>query len=278
MKFMIMRMADAETEAGVMPTAEQFQAMGEYNQALAAAGLLVDGMGLMPSAKGARIQFHDGIPTVTDGPFTESKEILAGFTLIRANSKQEALDWVKRWPVEDGHGNANLQLRQVYEMADFETNEGLEIHQQLCERRARQPNGLCVYLSFAGNCAQAFAFYRDLLGGEIQQMFYHRDAPPEARACVPEASGDQVMHACIQIGPYQIMGADVAAEQQRPISGFCLQLQIDDTARAEQVYAALAEDGVVVMALAETFWAHRFGIVHDRFGTPWMINSGYKSV
>ena len=119
MHFMIIRKADTETEAGVMPTTELIEKMTEYNEKLAKAGVLRGGEGLLPSSKGARITFSGGKPTVLDGPFAEAKELIAGFTLIEVASYEEALGWVRQWPSIDGHGNVELELRQVASAADF---------------------------------------------------------------------------------------------------------------------------------------------------------------
>jgi hypothetical protein len=115
MRFMIIRKADADTEAGVMPTEEQIATMTAYNEELLKAGVLLAGEGLHPSAKGARIVFRGGTPTVIDGPFTEAKELIAGFTMIEVSSREEALEWVKRWPEAD----VELELRQVFSDEDF---------------------------------------------------------------------------------------------------------------------------------------------------------------
>jgi hypothetical protein len=119
MRFMIIRKADQETEASVMPTAELVTAMMKYNEEMVKAGVMLGGDGLKPTSKGARINFRGGKPTVIDGPFAEAKELIAGYTLIQVKSRDEALEWVKRWPVEDGHGNVELELRQLYEADDF---------------------------------------------------------------------------------------------------------------------------------------------------------------
>jgi len=115
MRFMIFRKADAATEAGALPTTELFEAMTAYNESLARAGVLLDGVGLKRSAEGVRYHHEDGETTVTDGPFSETKEIVAGFTVLQARSLDEAVAWARRWPVEDGEGNAELEVRQVYE-------------------------------------------------------------------------------------------------------------------------------------------------------------------
>jgi hypothetical protein len=116
---MIIRKADAETEAGVMPTEQLVADMLAYNGELVKAGVMLGGDGLQPSSKGARIKFSGGQPTVIDGPFAEAKELVAGYTLIDVRSREEAIEWVKRWPVSDGHGEVELELRQVYEADDF---------------------------------------------------------------------------------------------------------------------------------------------------------------
>ena len=117
MKFMIIRKADANTEAGGLPSADLLTAMMKYHQELANAGVLLDGMGLRPSSHGTRITFTGGKPTVVDGPFAETKELIAGFTLIQAKSKAEAIEWVRRWPLEDG--DVQLEIRPVVEAEDL---------------------------------------------------------------------------------------------------------------------------------------------------------------
>ena len=110
MRYMIIRKADEETEAGTMPTRELAEAMMAYNEELARAGVLLDGHGLHPTSNAARIRFRGGEPTIVDGPFAEAKELIAGFTLIQVKDRDEALEWVHRWPEPD----VDLELRQVY--------------------------------------------------------------------------------------------------------------------------------------------------------------------
>jgi hypothetical protein len=119
MRFMIIRKADADTEAGKMPSHELLAAMGQYMQEMMDAGILLGGEGLQPSSKGARIKFQGGKPTVIDGPFPEAKELIAGYSLIQVANREEALEWVKRWPALDGDGEAELELRQIFEAEDF---------------------------------------------------------------------------------------------------------------------------------------------------------------
>ena len=131
MKFMIIRKADKNTEAGQMPSTELLEAMVRYNEEMAKAGVLLDGVGLHPSSKGVRVTRSGGKRSIVDGPFTETKELIAGFTMIQARSKEEAIEWVKRWPAEDG--DAVLEIRQVFEPDDF----GKEFTPELREREAR---------------------------------------------------------------------------------------------------------------------------------------------
>lgn len=133
MRFMIIRKADAATEAGVLPTEEQLATMLAYNQELLEAGVLLAGEGLHPSGKGARITFSNGTPTVVDGPFTEAKELIAGFTMIQVRSRDEAIEWVKRWPEAD----VELELRQVFEADDFGEAFTPELQEQEEQMRAQ---------------------------------------------------------------------------------------------------------------------------------------------
>lgn len=110
MRYMIIRKADEETEAGTMPTRELAEAMMAYNEELARAGVLLDGHGLHPTSNAVRIRFRGGEPAIVDGPFAEAKELIAGFTLIQVKDRDEALEWARRWPEPD----VDLELRQVY--------------------------------------------------------------------------------------------------------------------------------------------------------------------
>lgn len=119
MRFMLLVKADRNTEAGALPSEELIAAMGRYNEEMVDAGVMLSGDGLQPSSKGARVKFAGGKPKVIDGPFTETKELIAGFSIIEVKSREEAIDWVKRWPVEDGGGNVEIEIRQIYELSDI---------------------------------------------------------------------------------------------------------------------------------------------------------------
>ena len=119
MRFMIIRKADVHTEAEDLPTEALFAQMGAYMEEMAKAGVLLSGDGLMPSRKGARVKFHGGKPTVIDGPFAETKELVAGFSIIQVGSREEAIEWVRKWPALDGNGEVEIEIRQIYEADDF---------------------------------------------------------------------------------------------------------------------------------------------------------------
>ena len=133
MRFMIIRKADAKTEAGVMPSTELLAAMGKYMEEMANAGILRGGEGLQPTSKGVRVRFSDGRPSVIDGPFAETKELIAGYALIEVKSREEAIEWVKKWPAIDMDGDVELEVRQIFEAEDF----GAEFTPELREQEKR---------------------------------------------------------------------------------------------------------------------------------------------
>ncbi len=116
MRFMVLVKANKDSEAGVLPDEKTLTAMGKFNEELAKAGVLLAAEGLQASSKGARVKFSGAKRTVTDGPFTETKELIAGFWLWQVKSKQEAIEWLKRAPFEDGF---EVEIRQVFEADDF---------------------------------------------------------------------------------------------------------------------------------------------------------------
>jgi hypothetical protein len=120
MRFMIIGKATKETEAGVLPTPEAIAAMQRYNEELVNAGILLGAEGLSPTSKGARVKFSGDERTVIDGPFAESKEVIAGFTIIQASSLEEAIEWVKRAPNTSPSGEAEVEIRKLMDMEDFD--------------------------------------------------------------------------------------------------------------------------------------------------------------
>ena len=135
MRFMVMVKATKESEAGVMPDEKMFAAMGKFNEELVKAGIMLAGEGLQPSSKGARVKFSGGTRTVIDGPFAETKELIAGFWLWQCKSKDEAIEWVKRCPDPMPGEESVIEIRQVFEADDFGAELTPELRQQ--EQRLR---------------------------------------------------------------------------------------------------------------------------------------------
>ncbi|AMN44933.1 YciI family protein [Rhodoplanes sp. Z2-YC6860] len=127
MRFMVIVKASKDSEAGKMPSEEMLGAMAKFNEEMVKAGIMLDGNGLQPSSKGARIRFSGKNRTVIDGPFAETKELVAGYWIIQVKSKEEAIEWMKRCPnphEEDGY----IEIRQVFEMEDFAPGPAVDHH------------------------------------------------------------------------------------------------------------------------------------------------------
>jgi hypothetical protein len=133
MRFMVLVKANKDSEAGVMPTQKLLAEMGKFNEELAKAGVMLAGEGLQPSSKGARVKFSGNKRTVTDGPFAETKELVAGFWLWQVRSKEEAIEWLKRAPFREGEV---VEIRQVFEADDFGPEFTPELREQ--EERIRR--------------------------------------------------------------------------------------------------------------------------------------------
>jgi hypothetical protein len=124
---MILVKANKDSEAGAMPEEKLIAAMATYHEELAKAGVLLDATGLQPTSKGFRVKYSGAKRTVVDGPFTETKELIAGYTLIQVKSRQEAVEWAKRFPNPHGEGSdAEIEVRQLFELEDFGPSEAVE--------------------------------------------------------------------------------------------------------------------------------------------------------
>jgi hypothetical protein len=137
MRFMVMVKATKDSEAGVMPSEELLSAMAKYNEELVKAGVMLDGNGLQPSSKGARVRFSGDKRTVLDGPFAEAKELVAGYWIFQVKSKEEAIEWVKRCPnpmMED----SDIEIRQIFELEDFGESPAVDHHRTLGEELAKR--------------------------------------------------------------------------------------------------------------------------------------------
>jgi len=133
MRFMMIVKASEQSEAGVLPTEEELAAMGKFNDELMKKGVMLAGEGLQASSKGARVDYSGDKRTVTDGPFAETKELIAGFWIIRADSLEEVVEWAKRVPFDQGQ----VEIRQVFELEDFGESEAIEAHARQREQLAQ---------------------------------------------------------------------------------------------------------------------------------------------
>lgn len=137
MRFMIIVKASDESEAGEMPEEERFEEMAAYHEELAGAGVLLDASGLQPSSNGWRVRYEGSETTVVDGPFVESKELIAGYTLIEVDSREEALEWSRRFPNPRGRGRpCEIEVRQLFELEDFEPSPAIDRFRELERARA----------------------------------------------------------------------------------------------------------------------------------------------
>ena len=131
---------------------------------------------------------------------------------------------------------------------------------------------LIPYLTFDGQCAEAFRFYEKVLGGKLETLMTHDESPMAGK--VPAEWGDRIMHAYLTAGDAHLMGSDAPPEHFAKPQGVHVSISLDDIPRAERIFEELSSGGTVTMPLDKTFWAERFGMLVDRFGIAWMINAG----
>jgi hypothetical protein len=139
MRFMMIVKASKDSEVGKMPGEELLSAMGKYNEELMKAGVLLDGAGLQPSSRGARIKFSKGKRSVVDGPFSETKELIAGYWIIQVKSREEAIEWAKRVPAPHGESQeSEIEIRQFFELEDFAPSKAVEHHRDLSKQLGKK--------------------------------------------------------------------------------------------------------------------------------------------
>ena len=129
-----------------------------------------------------------------------------------------------------------------------------------------------TYLSFDGRCEEAFKRYEKVFKGKIAMMMRYSDAPPGSGVPQNSETANRIMHARLEVGGRSLMGGDAPAHSSSRPQGFCVSVAVGDPAEAERIFSQLSESGAIVMPITETFWAQRFGMVTDEFGTPWMVN------
>jgi len=278
MRFMVMIKANRDSEAGVMPSKQLLADMGRFNEELVKAGVMLAGEGLHPSSKGARVNFSGKKRTVVDGPFAETKELIAGFWIWKVRSKEEAIEWVKRCP-NPMEGDSQIEIRQVFEAEDFGAEFTPELREQEERLRAQiasqsaaagagkpkvepvpAPDGATPYLIIR-DAADAIAYYRKAFGAE---QVVRMDAPD-----------GKVMHAEMKVGRARFMLTEERPQYHAlsPQSlGGSASTAVVHVPDVDTVFARAVEAGAkVTMPLADQFWGDRSGSITDPFGHNWMI-------
>lgn len=274
MKVMVIIKATQSSEAGELPGEELLTAMGQFNQELVEAGVMKAGEGLKPTSQAKRVHFRGRDRTVTDGPFAETKELIAGFWLWEVASMEEAIQWVKRCPnpmLED----SDIEIRPLYEMADFAENDPQGAIQaqeaSLIQKMALQKSVVQPYLFFNGRCEEALAFYEQSLGAKVvMKMRFNESPDPLPEGMLQPGFENKIMHASLTVGQMTLMASD-GCDDKSKFESFRLALSVPDEASADLAFNGLAEGGTVDLPLCKTFWSPRYGMVTDKFGVGWMV-------
>ncbi len=275
MKVMVIVKASADSEAGKMPKQEMLAEMGKFNADLAAAGIMIDGAGLKPSSQGSRVVFNSNGRQVIDGPFAETKELIAGYWIWEVKSMDEAKEWVKRCPNPmPGVEESIIEIRPYFALEDFGAEYTPELQdadkqtQATIEQRGSftQP-----YLFFGGRCEEAMELYGKVLGAQVlMKMRFNESPQPPPPGFLEDGFETKIMHSSIKIGDTTIMASD-GCDSRSSFEGFRLAYQTKTTEQAEKAFAGLSEGGKVDMPLTKTFWSPLYGQVTDKFGLGWMV-------
>jgi uncharacterized glyoxalase superfamily protein PhnB len=273
MRFMVLVKANKDSEAGVMPSEKLLADMGKFNEELVKAGVMLAGEGLHPSSKGARVRFSGGKRTVVDGPFPDSKDLVAGYWLWQVKSREEAIEWVKRCP-NPMEGESEIEIRQVFEAEDFGAEFTPELREQEDKLRAQmagQANtvprvpparGAIPYLVIKG-ANDAIAYYQRVFGAEL---VFRLDEPTGA-----------VLHAEMKVGPNHFM-----LTEERPHMGSKGPMSVGGSSSMAILYVpdpdtvvanAVKAGATVHMPVADQFWGDRSGALTDPFGHGWFISA-----
>ncbi len=274
MKVMVIVKATKSSEAGQLPSEQLLTEMGKFNEELVRAGIMKAGEGLKPSSAAKRVHFHGNDRTVTDGPFAETKELIAGFWLWEVASMEEAVEWVKRCPkpmLED----SDIDIRPVFGMDDFAENDPQGTiraqEESLQHTMALQEASVQPYLFFGGRCEEALTFYEQSLGATVVMKMRFDESPDAVPEGMLQAGFEnKIMHSTFIVGKMMIMASD-GCDDKSKFAGFRLALSVPTEDAADSVFNALADGGKVDMPLTKTFWSPRYGMVTDKFGVGWMI-------
>ncbi|MFG0294488.1 MAG: YciI family protein [Maioricimonas sp. JB045] len=274
MRVMVMVKATEQSETGQLPSEQLLKEMMEFNNQLVEAGIMKAGEGLKPSSEAVRVHFSGKDRSVTDGPFAETKELIAGYWIWEVDSMEQAIEWVKRCPnpMDD---DSDIDIRPIFEMEDFaDVDPDGEItrgEEQLMNTVAGRNATVQPYLFFGGTCEEALEFYRTAIGARIGMVLRFSESPePAPEGMVPPGFENRIMHCDFTVGDLTIMASDGCNEGEAP-TGFRLTLTVPTEVDARRLYDALADGGTADMPLTKTFFSPCYGQVTDRFGVGWMV-------
>lgn len=273
MRVVVFVKASKSSEAGVMPSEQLLADMGRFNEELFRAGIMKDGAGLHPTSKAVRVRFSGNDRTVIDGPFAETKELVAGYWIWEVSSLDEAVDWVKKCP-NPMPEESEIEIRPLFEADDFGEALTPELREQEAELEAAismEKATVRPYLFFGGRCDEALEFYKKALQAKLGMIMRFDQSPePTPPGMLESGFETKIMHCEFQVGEMTIMASD-GCDARSNFDGFRLALSVPTEADADRVFNALSDGGTVDMPLVKTFWSPRYGMVTDKFGVGWMV-------
>jgi uncharacterized glyoxalase superfamily protein PhnB len=237
-----------------------------------------EGAGLKPSAQGVRVRFHGNQRTVIDGPFAETKELVAGYWLWEVPSLAEAIAWVKRCP-NPMPEESDIEIRPLYGIEDFAgamTPELRAQEEKLTDELIMRKATVQPYVFFAGRCEEALEFYRKALHAQVGLVLRWSECPePPPAGMLPAGYEKKIMHAEFTVGSMTVLVSDGCGgpqDQQPASAGFRLALSVPCEGVADRLFNALAANGGRAdMPMGKTFFSPRYGMVTDPFGVGWMV-------
>jgi uncharacterized glyoxalase superfamily protein PhnB len=277
MRFMVIVKASKNSEAGVLPSRQLLEQMGKFNEELAKAGVLIAGEGLQASSKGARVQFSGAKRTVVDGPFAETKELIAGYWMWRLPSLAAAIEWVKRCP-SPHEEDCEIEIRQVFEAEDF----GAEFTPELREQEQRVHAQAEVSQPSSAPGLQRTVTPHLICAGAAEAIEFYKKAFEAVELMRLPGTQGRIMHACIQIGDSPVMLVDEMPEcgalgpKSLRGSPVTVHLNVPDVDRF--VARAVAAGARVTMPVADMFWGDRYGRLEDPFGHQWSVASHVRDM
>ncbi len=275
MKVMVAVKATKQSEAGQMPSETLLSEMMIFNEELVKAGIMLDGAGLHPSSQGARIRFSPQGKSVIDGPFAETKELIAGFWIWQVNSMQEAIAWAQRCPCPMPDSDESyLEIRPFFEAEDFSTELTPELQQReqtLVNQTALRNATVGQYLFFGGRCEEALEFYQRAAGAIVDMVMRFNESPDPVPPGMLQAGFEKkIMHSSLRIGNTTIMASD-GCDDKSKFDGFRLTLTVPTESDAHRVFENLAAGGRIDMPLCKTFWSPCYGMLTDMFNVGWKV-------